>query len=73
MLNYLEGSSLFTFITSSVLESKDLNDSYINVLLKCRVRHLPANHFEAINEDGEKKPSLGELLLLNYCQKCNPS
>ena len=62
------GSSLFTFITSSVLESKDLNNSYINVLLKCRVRHLPANHFEAINEDGEKKPSLGELLLLTIAK-----
>jgi len=61
-------SSLFTFITSSVLESKDLNDSYINVLLKCRVRHLSANHFEAINEDGEKKPSLGELLLLTIAK-----
>ena len=68
MLNYLEGSSLFTFITSSVLESKDLNDSYINILLKCRVRHLPVNHFEAINEDGEKKPSLGELLLLTIAK-----
>lgn len=58
------GTSLFTFIVSSVLESKDFNDSYITILINNRVRHLPANHFEAINEDGEKKPSLGELVLL---------
>ena len=62
------GTSLFTFIVSSVLESKDLNESYIRVLLKLRVRHLPENHFEAINEDGEKKPSLGELLLLTIAK-----
>jgi len=62
------GTSLFTFIVSSVLETKDLNDSYIKVLLKHRVRHLPPNHFEAINEDGEKKPSLGELLLLTLAK-----
>ena len=62
------GTSLFTFIVSSVLETKDLNDSYIRVLLKLRVRHLPSNHFEAINEDGEKKPSLGELLLLTMAK-----
>lgn len=61
-------TSLFTFITSSVLESKDLNESYIRVLLNLRVRHLPENHFEAINEDGEKKPSLGELLLLTIAK-----
>jgi len=62
------GTSLFTFITSSVLETKDLNDSYIRILLKLRVRHLPKNHFEAINEGGEKKPSLGELLLLTIAK-----
>jgi len=62
------GTSLFTFIVSSVLETKDLNESYIRILLKLRVRHLPANHFEAINEDGEKKPSLGELLLLTIAK-----
>ena len=58
------GTSLFTFITSSVLETQELNDTYIDILLKYRVRHLPPKHFAAINEDGEKKPSLGELLLL---------
>lgn len=71
------GTSLFTFITSSVLESKDFNESYIRVLLNLRVRYLPENHFEAINEDGEKKPSLGELLLLaiakNLTSQENPS
>ena len=55
------GTSLFTFITSSVLDTQELNDTYIDVLLKFRVRHLPTKHFLAINEDGEKKPSLGEL------------
>jgi len=62
------GTSLFTFIASSVLETKDFNESYVRVLLKLRVQHLPANHFEAINEDGEKKPSLGELMLLTIAK-----
>ena len=71
------GTSLFTFIASSVLETKDLNDSYVGLLLKLGVQHLPAKHFEAINEDGEKKPSLGELMLLtiakHFTSQENPS
>ena len=63
------GTSLFTFILSSVLESKDYNDSYVGLLLKLRVSPLSANHFEAINEEGEKKPSLGELALLAMAKK----
>ena len=57
-------TSLFTFISSSVLESQDLNKSYVRFLINIGVRHLPANHFLALNEDGEKKASLGELMLL---------
>ena len=67
-VNLPSGTSLFTFIVSSALESKEFNDSYIKILIKNRVRHLPANHFEAINEGGEKKPSLGELLLLTIAK-----
>lgn len=61
-------TSLFTFIMSSVLETKDLNKSHVSVLLNLRVRNLPANHFEAINDEGEKKPSLGELVLLTIAK-----
>lgn len=61
-------TSLFTFITSSALESKEYNTSYLNLLIHQRLRHLPPNHFEAINEDGEKKPSLGEQILLTIAK-----
>lgn len=61
-------TSLFTFIMSSVLETKELNKSHVSVLLNLRVRNLPANHFEAINDEGEKKPSLGELVLLTIAK-----
>ena len=63
------GTSLFTFIMSSVLETKEFNNSHVPVLLNLRVRNLPANHFEAINEEGEKKPSLGELVLLTIAKE----
>ena len=62
-------TSLFTFIMSSVLETKELNDSHVPILLNLRVRNLPANHFEAINDEGEKKPSLGELVLLTVAKE----
>ena len=61
-------SSLFTFITSSILETRDLTKSYLPILLNYRVRYLPENHFQAIDQDGEKKPSLGELLLLTIAK-----
>jgi hypothetical protein len=57
-------TSLFTFISSSVFESQDFNKSYVRFLINIGVRNLPAKHFSALNEDGEKKPSLGELMLL---------
>ncbi|MAZ31289.1 MAG: hypothetical protein CMP57_04255 [Flavobacteriales bacterium] len=57
-------TSLFTFISSSILESQDLNKSYVRLLINIGVRNLPSNHFLALNEDGEKKASLGELMLL---------
>ena len=57
-------TSLFTFITSAAFESKDLNESYIKVLIKSKISNLSANHFDAVNEGGEKKASLGELMLL---------
>ena len=63
------GTSLFTFIMSSVLETKEFNSSHVPVLLNLRVRNLPANHFEAINDEGEKKPSLGELVLLTVAKE----
>lgn len=62
------GTSLFTFITSSALESKEFNESYLQILIHQRLRHLPANHFVAINEDGEKKASLGEQILLTIAR-----
>ena len=71
------GTSLFTFIMSSVLEAKEFNNTHVPVLLNLRVRNLPANHFEAINDEGEKKPSLGELVLLTVAKELtnqkNPS
>jgi len=58
------GSDLLTFITRSVMESAEFNESYLKVLLSLRVRHLNEDNFVAINEGGEKKASPGETVLL---------
>tara|TARA_B100001093_G_scaffold338106_1_gene322864 strand:- start:1301 stop:2788 length:1488 start_codon:yes stop_codon:yes gene_type:complete len=61
-------TSLFTFISSSILESKDLNKSFVRVLINIGVRHLPSNHFLALDQNGEKKASLGETMLLTIAK-----